>query len=70
MNLEVKRVALQCYGPTHYVWDGSRVEGRTAFREYLLKRKSENKYQSIVRVNHVVWERLTYDDRVKLLRCS
>jgi len=57
-----RKVAIQCYGPTHYVWDGSRIEGRTAFKEFLLTKVL--KYDRVVGIKHEQWERERIDTRL------
>jgi hypothetical protein len=60
-----EKVAIQCYGPTHYVWDQSRLEGRTLLREYMLHKW--HGYSRVIRVNVSEWDRLGSQKRVKAL---
>jgi hypothetical protein len=54
VRVDGKRVALQCDGPTHYCWDGARLEGRTLLRDRLLAPH----FDRVARISAPEWQNL------------
>jgi len=48
---EQRRVGLQCDGPSHFVWDGSRREGRTVLRD----RQQRARFDALVAISYAEW---------------
>jgi len=46
-----RRVGLQCDGPSHFVWDGSRREGRTVLRDRL----QHARFDALVAISYTEW---------------
>ncbi len=51
LSVNNKRIALECYGPTHYTWCGTRFEGRTQLKQYLIRLK----YDGLITLNFDQW---------------